>query len=201
LILRLGGEQIRLLAPLRVPIEATSVKIIVVANIFRKNLLMKKQILIGLGVFVALLLVVNGVVAVSHFAREAIKDFSLRGQISSFADELLEAGLVAKQELKDNLRDELEDACDAADKLLTYHPSDLINVDIYASLTQQIDWVKELISYAESEQGDFTEGDKNKVLSDFRPILFKLESRYDQYLAAKADCDRLTQDYQDKYGD
>ena len=170
-------------------------------NILRKNLSTKKKILIGLGVFVALLLVANGVVAVSHFAREAIRGFSLRGQISSFADELLEAGLVAKQELKDDLRDELEDACDVADELLIYHPSDLIDVDIYTSLTQQIDWVKELISEVESEQGDFTEEDKNKVLSDFRPILFELESRYDQYLAAKADCNRLTKEYQDKYGD
>src|SRR3972149_5298262 len=76
---------------------ATSVKIIVVANIFRKNLLMKKQILIGLGVFVALLLAAGGIITVSHSAREAIRGFSLRGQISSFADELLEAGVVGEQ--------------------------------------------------------------------------------------------------------
>jgi len=172
-------------------------------NILRKNLSTKKKILIGLGVFIALLLAANGIAAVSHFAREAIRGFSLRGQISSFADELLEAGLVAKQELKDDLRDELEDACDVADKLLIYHPIDLSDSDnpIYdASLTQQIDWVKELIYEVESGQGDYTEEDKNKVLSDFRPILFKLETRYDQYLAAKADCERLTQEYQDKYG-
>ena len=170
-------------------------------NILRRNLSTKKKILIGLGVFIALLLAANGIAAVSHFAREAIRGFSLRGQISSFADELLEAGLVAKEELKDDLRNELEDACDVADELLTYHPSELSDSNIYdASLTQQIDWVKELIYEVESGQGDYAEEDKNKVLSDFRPILFKLESRYDQYLAAKADCERLTQEYQDKYG-
>ena len=170
-------------------------------NILRRNLSTKKKILIGLGVFIALLLAANGIAAVSHFAREAIRGFSFRGQISSFADELLEAGLVAKQELKNDLRDELEDACDVADELLIYHPIELSDSNIYdASLTQQIDWVRELISEVESGQGDYTEEDKNKVLSDFRPILLKLESRYDQYLAAKADCDRLTREYQDKYG-
>ena len=163
---------------------------------------MKKQVLIGLGVFVALLLAANGIVAVSHFTREAIKGFTLRDQISSFADELsLDAELVNKK-LKDGLRDELEDACDLADELLIYHPIDLGSFDIYyASLTQQIEWVKELIYGVESGQEYYTEEHKNKVLSDFRPILFKLEARYDQYLAAKADCDRLTKEYQDKYGD
>jgi len=152
-------------------------------NILRKNLSTKKKILIGLGVFIALLLAANGIAAVSHFAREAIRGFSLRGQISSFADELLEAGLVAKQELKDDLRNELEDACDVADELLTYHPSELSDSNIYdASLTQQIDWVKELIYEVESGQGDYAEEDKNPLSPFAQEILNSILQTQQRYL-------------------
>ncbi len=142
---------------------------------------MIKKILLVLGVIVILFAGVNTAAAINSSILDAISGLPLSDQIL----------FIAKEVDRLKLKDELRDACDLADGLFRV-PTDFQHFRVASmSVPWNLQHVKDNYQMIVEL---FGEQEAQFVLSFY-------QERTDSYLSAKADCDRLTEEFNQKYGD
>ena len=153
--------------------------------------MMVKKILLILGILVVLFAGVNTTAALNSSIFDAIYDLPL-------ADQVL---LIAKEVDRLKLKDELRDACLAED-LYFLSPDYDGPMTLGGSIVVQVENMRERVAYQElhpsSPSKDWTVDQYTDRIKD---ALAFFESRYEEYLVAKSDCDRLTEEFNQKYGE
>ncbi len=134
-----------------------------------------KKILIGLGILIVLFAGINTAAALSSSVLDAISGLPLSDQVL----------FIAKEVDRLKLKDELRDVCDSVDELSKFPsplPSDYQGPGgiTHNPLPQMVEYVG---------------GDLEEWLGA------TLIKQYQNYLIAKSDCDRLTEEFNQKYGD
>lgn len=158
---------------------------------------MVKKILLVLGILVILFAGVNAAAALNSSILDAISGLPLSDQVL----------FIAKEVDRLKLKDELRDACDLADELRMVpadHP--LHSYILNEPMDKQIEFYqRDLANFRKGLDDRGSEGTSQQQLSqliqEYEQDLAYAEDRYSRYLGAKADCDHLTEEFNQKYGE
>lgn len=155
-----------------------------------------KKVLLGLVMVFVLFLGVNTAAALSSSVLDAISGLPLSDQILFIAKE------VDRLKLKDGLRD----ACDLADELYMWPEAEQLPHPhiLNAPMPDQIAFYEEDLSFFRrglDGRGYPLETPKEELIETYSEALTFAKDRYNKYLTAKAECDRLTEEYNRKYGE
>ncbi len=149
---------------------------------------MVKKILLVLGITVVLFAGVNTAAALSSSILDALGDLPLSNQIL----------VIAKEVDRLKLKDELRDACDLADELFA------VPVGYDGPRTGNgsvIDQVEFLKNWVENPLNPTSHTSDEEFAAYIKEAYDFFQERYEGYLGAKVDCDRLTEEYNRKYGE
>ena len=149
---------------------------------------MIKKILLVLGIIVVLFAGINTAAALNSSILDAISGLPLSDQIFFIAKEV--------DQLK--LKDELRDACDSADALYAVPVGYDGPMTVGGSVVDQVAFLQNWVDHPfnpTSHTSDEEFAAQIKEAFDF------FENRYEGYVVAKADCDRLTEEFNQKYGE
>lgn len=149
---------------------------------------MLKKILLAVGILFIFFTGVNTAAALSSSILDALGGLPLSDQIL----------VIAKEVDRLKLKDELRDACDLADELFAIPVGyDGPRTD-NGSVIDQVEWLK---NWVENPFNPTSHTSDEEFAAYIKEAYDFFQERYEGYLGAKVNCDRLTEEYNRKYGE